>query len=81
MKVIGEFFGHLAMGAVMFVALLVFGGSLNLLVHFVEPFFGDGLFITVVNFVEQAILFGDACFMLFWVGFSTLKAVKGLTRE
>lgn len=81
MERFGEFFGHLVVGALMFIALLVFGGALSLLVHWVEPIFGDSLFLTVMQIVERVILIGDACFIVLWVFFSMIKAIKELSRE
>ena len=44
LKILGEFVGHLAIGAAMFVALLLFGGGLNMLVHWFGPIVGDDSF-------------------------------------
>ncbi len=43
LKILGEFVGHLAIGAAMFVALLLFGGGLNMLVHWFGPIIAPSL--------------------------------------
>lgn len=44
LKTLGEYVGHLAIGAAMFAALLLFGGTLNRLVHWFGPVIGDESF-------------------------------------
>lgn len=39
LMVLGEYVGHLAIGAAMFMVLLLFGGALNLLVHWATQAF------------------------------------------
>ena len=56
LKVLGEYLGHLAMGAAMFAALLLFGGALNLLVQATEPIVKDAFFIQLMSWVEKIIL-------------------------
>lgn len=74
--VLGEYVGHLAVGSAMFAALLVFGGSLNLLVHWVEPLVGDESFSNAMKMVEKIILYADIAFLVWWAIFSTYMAIR-----
>ena len=80
-KILGEFIGHLVIGAAMFVALLVFGGGLNALVRWVGPLVGDESFAELMKLVEQLIIYSDIAFLLWWTIFSTYKAIKEMTNE
>ncbi len=74
--ILGEYVGHLAIGAAMFVALLLFGGALNMLVHWAGPVVGDPLFADLMANVEKVILYADMAFIIWWAIFSTYKAIK-----
>lgn len=75
LKVVGEYLGHLAMGAVMFAALLLFGGALNMLVHWAGPVVNDAFFTLLMSWVEKTILYADVVFVVWWAIFSTYKAI------
>lgn len=78
LKTLGEYVGHLAIGATMFAALLLFGGSLNLLVNWLGPIIGDQSFSDLMAMVEKVILYADIVFIVWWAVFSTYKAIKEL---
>lgn len=80
-RVVGEYVGHLAIGAVMFAALLVFGGALNLLVQWAAPIIGDESFVYLMKAVEKAILYADVAFIVWWAIWSTYKAIKEMINE
>jgi len=44
LAILGEYVGHLAIGAGVFMALLLFGGTLNRLVYVTSPIIGDDAF-------------------------------------
>lgn len=75
-KILGEYIGHLLVGAVMFAALLLFGGLLNVLVHWAGPVIGDDSFSDLMKGVEKVILYADIAFIVWWAIFSTYKAIK-----
>lgn len=75
-KILGEFFGHLAFGAMMFVGLLLFGGALNLFAHWGIVYVGDQSFTYAMLLVEKLILFADIILTLWWTIWSTYKAMK-----
>jgi hypothetical protein len=77
----GEYVGHLAVGAIMFTALLLFGGALNLLVHWIGPTIGDESFYDLMKMVEQVILYADVAFVVWWAVFSTYKTIKEMMNE
>jgi hypothetical protein len=52
-RVLGEYIGHLVMGACMFTALLLFGGALNVLVRWTAPLFSDQAFVRLMENVEK----------------------------
>ncbi len=74
--VLGEYFGHLFIGAAMFAALLAFGGALNWLVQWATPIIGDQSFGDLMIVVEKIILYADILFIVWWAIFSTYKAIK-----
>lgn len=76
LKTLGEYVGHLVIGAAMFVALLLFGGGLNKLVHWLGPVIGDESFVDLMKIVEKVILYADIAFIVWWAIFSTYKAIK-----
>ena len=76
--IIGEYIGHLAIGAVMFAGLLGFGGALNCLVHWATPIIGDESFGTLMKWVERVILYADVVFIVWWSIYSTYLAIKEL---
>jgi len=81
LKILGEYVGHLAVGAAMFAALLLFGGALNLLVHWAGPAIGDDSFSALMQQVEKVILYADIAFIVWWAIFSTYKAIKEMSDE
>ena len=76
LKTLGEYVGHLAVGAAMFAALLLFGGALNRLVRWLGPIIGDESFADLMLIVEKVILYADIAFIVWWAIFSTYKAIK-----
>lgn len=81
LKVLGEYLGHLAIGAAMFAALLLFGGALNKLVHWVTPIIGDESFSDLMRIVERVILYADIAFIVWWAIYSTYRAIKEMIDE
>jgi len=79
--ILGEYVGHLAIGAAMFAALLLFGGVLNMLVHWATPIIGDDAFSALMKIVERVILYADIAFIVWWAVFSTYKAIKEMSDE
>ena len=76
LKTLGEYVGHLMIGAAMFAALLFFGGTLNVLVHWAGPLVGHDSFADLMKLVEKVILYADIAFIVWWAVFSTYKAIK-----
>lgn len=76
LETLGEYVGHLVIGAAMFAALLMFGGALNKLVHWLGPIIGDESFVDLMTMVEKVILYADIAFIVWWAIFSTYKAIK-----
>lgn len=74
--VLGEYLGHLVIGTVMFVALLLFGGGLSMLVHWAMPIIGDDSFSGLMKVVEKIILYADIAFIVWWAIYSTYRAIK-----
>lgn len=81
LKILGEYAGHLVLGALMFTLLMMFGGALNLLVHWASPFVGDNSFTDLMKAVETVILYADVAFVIWWSIFSTYRAIKELHHE
>ncbi len=81
LKVLGEYLGHLAMGAAMFAGLLLFGGALNLLVQATEPIVNDVFFTQLMSWVEKIILYADIAFVVWWSVFSTYKAIRKIMAD
>lgn len=79
--ILGEYIGHLAIGAVMFCALLLFGGTISKIVHWAGPVIGDESFIALMKTVETIILYADVAFIVWWAIYSTYKAVKEMSHE
>lgn len=79
--IFGKFIGHLLMGGGMFAALLLFGGSLNMLVHWAGPIIGDETFFDLMRNVEKFILYADVVFTVWWTVYSTYKAIKEMHHE
>ncbi len=80
-QVVGEYIAHLAVGAVMFAALLLFGGALNLMVQWASPVIGDESFAYLMKAVEKVILYADVAFIVWWAIYSTYKAIKEMVDE
>ncbi|MFB0936068.1 MAG: hypothetical protein QMB52_09855 [Propionivibrio sp.] len=76
LKILGEYVGHLAVGAVMFTALLVFSGLVKLAVHWTGNIVGDAEFTVVMAIVELVMLYADVVFLVWWALYSTFKAIK-----
>lgn len=76
LRLLGEFLGHLCVGTIMFVLLLFFGAGVNKLVHVVTPYVGDADFERVMKGLEVFILYADIVFLVWWVVFSTYKAIR-----
>ena len=65
----------------MFTALLLFGGALNLLVRWIAPLFSDQAFLRLMEIVEKIILYSDIALVVWWVVFSTYRAIKEMYDE
>ena len=81
LRILGEYVAHLIVGAIMFAALLAFGVGLNLLVQSAESIISDATFLRLIRAVEQAILYADVIFLVWWTGFSTYNAIVALHHE
>ncbi len=81
LTILGEFVGHLAIGAGMFAALIFFGGTLNMLVHWTAPIVGDESFTDLMKLIEKVILYADIAFIVWWAIYSTYKAIKEMIDE
>ncbi len=81
LMILGEYVGHLAMGTVMFAALMLFGGAINLLVHWAGPIVNDAYFIQLMMLVEKTILYADVVFVVWWAIYSTYKAIRNLMAD
>ena len=81
LKTLGDFVGHMMMGAAMFFMLLLFSGLLHLLVQWVGHFIGDDSFAALMKGVEQVFLYADVGFLLVWVVLSAYMATKKLMFE
>ena len=57
--ILGEYIAHLVLGAVMFTALLVLSGMVNLAVHWIGNFVGDPQFAAVMTLVERVMLYSS----------------------
>lgn len=77
LEVLGEFVGHLFLGAAMFVVVFLTGGALSIFVHWVAPFFDSG-FISLMMLLENVILYSDAIFFIWWTVYSTYRVIKEL---
>ncbi len=78
---LGNYFGHLAIGAAMFAALQLFGVGLNLLVQWSEPVVADTGFSQLMKIVEKIILYSDVVLVVWWAVFSTYRAIQELHDE
>jgi hypothetical protein len=76
LEILVDYVAHLAIGALMFVALLFFGGALNMLVKWAAPIIANAWFINVMTLVEEMMLFADIFFLAWWLVFSTVIALK-----
>jgi hypothetical protein len=77
---VGEYIGHLAVGAAMFSALLFFGVGLNLLIKWLEGYL-EPAFLLAVRLVEAVILYADVVLLLCWTAFATYNAIVALRHE
>lgn len=64
----------------MFLALLAFGGLLNMAIHWIGPVIGDDSFTDLMKLVEKVILYADIAFIVWWAIYSTYRAIKEMTR-
>jgi ABC-type uncharacterized transport system permease subunit len=80
LKILGEFVGHLAIGAAMFSALLLFGGAVSVMVHWATPMIHDEAFVGAMMLVDKVILYADVVFIVWWAVFSTYKAIKEISK-
>jgi len=76
LRILGEFIGHLAVGSAMFVALMLFGGLINFVVHWAEPLLNDVYFVDLMIMAERIILYADVLFITWWAIYSTYRAIK-----
>jgi hypothetical protein len=81
LAILGEYVGHLVVGAAMFAALLFFGVALHLLADWAETLLADRAFFQLMRFVERVILYSDVALLVWWTGYSTYKAIGSLHDE
>lgn len=62
-EVLGEFIGNLVVGGVMFLAVLVVGGALSSIVHWLPGIVPDGHFLDLMAALERFILDTDIAFI------------------
>jgi len=79
--VLGAYVAHLSIGALMYLALMVFGGTLHRLEQWARPLVDDERFTRVMSWVESLILLSDAALVVWWSLYSTCLAIKELLRE
>jgi hypothetical protein len=79
--ILGQYVGHLAMGAAMFAALLFFGVAIHLLADWAETLLDDRAFFQLMRFAERVILYLDVALLIWWTAFSTYKAIERLHDE
>lgn len=79
-KVVGEFVGHLLMGAVMFLSVLLVEGSLAKVVHWAAPIINDESFNNAMALLEKFLLYSGILFLAWWVVYSTYKAIKDMIK-
>jgi hypothetical protein len=79
--ILGEYVGHLMLGFAMAAALLLFGGGLNMLVHWASPIIGDESFTGLMMMVDKLIMYADVAFIVWWAIYSTYKAIKEMLDE
>lgn len=79
-RILGEYIGHLAIGSAMFLALLVFGGTLNLAIHWIGPVIADDSFTDLMKLVEKVILYADIAFIVWWAIYSTYLAIREMIK-
>lgn len=77
LQTLGKFVGHLAMGTVMFLSLLVFTGILHMATLWATPFVDPG-FLATMKLLEVVAYTADIVFVAWWAIFSTYKALKEL---
>lgn len=81
LRTLGEYVGHLVVGAGMFAVLLLFGIGLHVMVAWSESFVSDAAFLQLMRIVEKVILYSDVVFVVWWTVFSTYKAIQELHDE
>ena len=81
LAVLGEYVGHLVVGAAMFAALLFFGVALHMLADWAETLLADRAFFQLMRFVERFILYSDVALLIWWTAFSTYQAIERLHDE
>lgn len=79
--ILGRYLGHLVIGAAMFTSLLLIGMTLNLLVKWSAPIIADPSFTTLMGLVERLILYCDVALIVWWVMYSTVKAIREMSDE
>ena len=81
LSILGEYVGHLAVGAAVFAALLFVVVVLHLLADWAETLLLDRAFLQLIRFVEKLILYSDVTLLVWWTGYSTQKAIERLHDE
>jgi hypothetical protein len=74
--ILGEYLGHLSVGAAMFVALLAYAGALNMLLQWAIPIVGDPSFGNLMVIVKKIIVYTDIAFIVWWLVVSTFKEIR-----
>ena len=80
LRIVGKYIAHLAIGAMMFSALLFLGVGLDLLLRWLQPIL-DPTFLVLLRVVERVILYSDVVLLLWWTAFSTYRAIVALHHE
>jgi hypothetical protein len=80
LEVMGEFFGHIVMGVVMFIGMLGGGWIVKFIVHFAEPIFGGASYSSAMEVIEFIFLWADVAFLVWWCIYSTIRACKALMK-
>ncbi|WP_041930368.1 hypothetical protein [Methylibium petroleiphilum] len=81
LTILAEFFGHMLTGAAMFVGMALLAVGLSRFVDWLPFLHSSSLAAGLLHGVEQCILFADAVFFVWWLIYSTYKALKELMKD
>ncbi len=80
LEVMGEFFGHIVVGVLMFIGMLVGGAAMKYAVVFLHPLICGHASHEAMEILETVFLWADVVFLSWWCIFSTYKACKALIK-